>query len=37
MNLIKTKDYNKLKPVKILYGGGKKLSEPKTQNIRNPF
>ena len=37
MSLFKTKDYNKPEPVKIVYEGGKKLSKPKIQNIRNPF
>ena len=37
MSLFKNKDYGKPEPVKIVYGGGKKLNKPKTQNIRNPF
>ena len=37
MSLYKTKDYSKPEPVKIVYGGGKKLSKPKSQNTRNTF
>ena len=37
MSLYKTKDYSKPEPVKIVYGGGEKLSKPKSQNTRNAF
>ena len=37
MSLYKTKDYSKPEPAKIVYGGGKKLSKPKSQNTRNTF
>ena len=37
MSLYKTKDYSKPEPVKIVYGGGKKLTKPKSQNTRNAF
>ena len=37
MSVFKTNYFNKLEPIKIVYGGGKKLSKPKTQNTRNPF
>ena len=37
MSLFKTNDYSKPEPVKIVYGGRKKLSKPKTQNTRNLF
>ena len=32
MSSFKTKDYNKPKPTKVVYGGGKKLSKPKPEN-----
>ena len=34
MSLSKTKDCIKPELVKIVYGGGKKLSKPRTQNFR---
>ena len=38
ISLSKTKDYSKPKPVKTVYGGGKKQSEEKiTKSIRNLF
>ena len=37
MSVFKTKYYDKQEPVKIVYGGEKKLNKPKTKNTRNPF
>ena len=37
ISFFKTKDYSKPEPVKNMYGGGNKLSKPKTQNTRNRF
>ena len=37
MSVFKTKYYDKQEPVKIVYGGEKKLNKPKAKNTRNPF
>ena len=37
MSVFKTKYYDKQEPVKIVYGGEKKLNKPKTKKTRNPF